>query len=54
MPFNIYINNIFFGLNEADICKFSDKATPYLCRLNLKSVLEKLEHYSELAIACLK
>ena len=54
MPFNIHINDIFFGLNEVDICKFSDKITPCLCRLNLKSVLEKLEHYSELAISCLK
>ena len=54
MLFNIYISDMFFGLNEIDICKFSDNTTPYVCRSNLKSVLEKLEQNSELAFACLK
>ena len=38
-------------LNEIDICNFADDTTPYVCDSNLKSVLEKLEHNSELAIA---
>ena len=39
-----------FPLNETDICNFADDATPYVCDSNLKSVLEMLEHNSELAI----
>ena len=51
MQFNIYINDLFFALNEIDICNLGDDSTPYVCYSNLKSVLEKLEHNSELAIA---
>ena len=50
MLFNIYIN-MFFALNEIDICNFADYTTPYVCDSNRKSVLEKLEHNSELVIA---
>ena len=50
MLFNIYIN-MFFALNEIDICNFADYTTPYVCDSNMKSVLEKLEHNSELVIA---
>ena len=42
---------MFFALNEIDICNFAYDTTPYVCDSNLKSVLEKLEHNSELAIA---
>ena len=42
---------MFFALNETDICNFADDTTPYVCDSDLKSVLEKLEHNSELAIA---
>ena len=49
--FNIYINDIFFALKEVDICNFADDTTPYVCDSNLKSVVEKLEYNSELAIA---
>ena len=48
MVLNIYIN-IFFALNEIDICNFADDPAPYVCDSNLKSVLGKLEHNSELA-----
>ena len=51
MLFNICINGIFFAFNEIDICNFADGTTPYVCDSNLKSVLEKSEHNSELAIA---
>ena len=44
MLFNTYINDMFFALNETDIFNFADDT-------KLKSVLEKLEHNSELAIA---
>ena len=49
--FNIYINDIFFALKGVDICNFVDDTTPYVCNSNLKSVIETLEHNSELAIA---
>ena len=49
--FNIYINDIFFALKEVEICNFADDTTPYVCDSNLKTVLEKLECNSELAIA---
>ena len=42
---------MFFALNEIDIYNFTDDTTPQVCDSNLKSVLEKLEHNSELAIA---
>ena len=42
---------MFFALNEIDICNFADYTTPYVCDSNMKSVLEKLEHNSDLVIA---
>ena len=47
----IIIHDIFFALNEIDICNLVDDTTPYVCDSNSKSVLEKLEHNSELADA---
>ena len=38
-----------FALNKVNICKFANDTTLYVCYSNLKSVLEKLEHNSELA-----
>ena len=42
---------MFFVLKGADKCNFADDTTPYVCDSNLKSVLEMLEHNSELAVA---
>ena len=49
--FNIFINDIFFALKGIDICNFADGITPYVCDSNVKSVLETLEHNSELVVA---
>ena len=49
--FNIYINNISFALKGINICNFANDTTPYVYGSNLKSVLLRLEHHSELAIA---
>ena len=49
--FNTYINEIFFALKGVDTYNFLDDTTPYICNLKVKSVLETLEHNSELAIA---
>ena len=42
---------MFFTLNEIDISNFADNTTPYVCDSNLKSVLQNLEHSSELSFA---
>ena len=47
MLFDIYVNNIFFGLNELDICNFADDTGPYVCDSNWKSALKKVAHNSE-------
>ena len=52
--FNIFTTDIFFALREIDICNFADGITPYVCDSNVKSVLETLEHNSELAVAWFK
>ena len=49
--FNIYINDVYiFALKRVDVCNFADDAAPYVWNSNLKSVLETLEHNSELSI----
>ena len=48
---NIYISDIFFALKGINICNFPDDTTPYVCNSKLESVLETLEHISELTIA---
>ena len=52
MLYNIYINDVVFPLNETDICSFADDTAPYVYDSSVKSVLEKLEPNSELAITC--
>ena len=47
--FNINLND-FFLLNDIDIWNFADDTTSYVCDVNLKSVLEKLEENSELVV----
>ena len=52
MLFNIYINDMFFALNEIDICKFTDDTNVCdVSDLSLKSVLEKLQCNSEFTIS---
>ena len=52
--FNIYLNDLFFLLGDIDICNFADDTTSNVCVMELKVVLDKLENYSELAIAWFK
>ena len=49
--FNIFINDIFFALKGIDICNFADGITPNVCDSKVKSLLETLEHNSELVVA---
>ena len=48
--FNIYLNDLFYILKDANICNFADDTTPYVSDLCLKTVMEKLEEDSEIAI----
>ena len=48
--FNIYLNYLFFFLQDIDLCNFADDTNSLVCDETLESVLEKLEGNSELAI----
>ena len=48
--FNIYINDLFFIIEETDVCNYADDTTFYACDKDLKIVVQKLEHDSLLAI----
>ena len=42
--FNIYINDLFYEFVYILVCNFADDTTPYLCDIDLVSLLSKLEH----------
>ena len=48
--FNIYLNDLFFLLQDIGVCNFADDTTPYVCGKNLESVLQKLEVNCEKAL----
>ena len=48
--FNIYINNLFFLTERNDVYNFADDTTFFACDSDLKHLMEKLEHYTKLAI----
>ena len=41
--FNIYICDMFYGINDCDIVRYADDNTPYASRSNLDAVINKLE-----------
>ena len=48
--FNIYINDLFFIIDEVNVCNFADDTTIYACDQELDNLLNRLEHDSLLAI----
>ena len=48
--FNIYLNELFYILNDVEICNYADDTTPNVCDSSLKVVIAKLEKSSQLAI----
>ena len=48
--FNIYLNDIFFQLVDTHVCNFADDTTLNACDLDLKNVLNELEHNALTAI----
>ena len=41
--FNIYLNDLFFLINESEICNFADDTTPYVCEKDVSELFRKLE-----------
>ena len=48
--FNIYLNDLLFLSEFADVCNFADDTTFYACDMDLNSLIKKLEHDSFLSI----
>ena len=48
--FNIYLNDLFFLVDYAEVCNFSDGTTFFSCDKDLGSLIDRLEHDSFLAI----
>ena len=42
--FNIYLNDLFFLLEDIDICNFAEDTTSNVCDMELKVFLDKLEN----------
>ena len=41
--FNIFINDIFFLVNETEVCNYADDTTIFACDSDVNEVLHKLE-----------
>ena len=48
--FNIYLNDLFWVIQETEVCNFADDTTLYSCDVELNSVIRNLEHDSLLTI----
>ena len=48
--FNIFLNDLFFFLDDIQVCNFADNTTPFVCIQNLPEVVKKLEKNTDLAI----
>ena len=48
--FNIYINYLFFIIEETDVCNYADANTLNACDMSIENLLKRLEHDSVLAI----
>ena len=42
--FNIYLNDLFYIIENTDICNFADDTTPHSSGYNLKHIMEDVEH----------
>ena len=48
--FNIYFNDLFFIIHEANVCNYADDTTLYACDQNLNYLMRNLEHDSLLSL----
>ena len=44
LPFNIFINDVFFEIQKSNICNFADDNKLYFCSRDLKTVIENLSY----------
>ena len=42
--FNIYLNDLFYEFTNTNVCNLADDTTPYVCDINLTTVLHNLEY----------
>ena len=49
--FNIYLNDLFYILNNVDICNYADDTTPNVCDSSLKAV-SYIEAREKLSAGC--
>ena len=50
--FNIFINDIFYLVNDTEVCSYADYTTLYVGDKNLRTVLSKLERDTLLLSGC--
>ena len=48
--FNIYINDIFYEFSNTKVCNVADDTTPYVCDIDLPTLLRKFEYDTVCAI----
>ena len=48
--FNIFLNDLYFVLKDANVCNFADDASPHTCDINLDELLMHLQHDSVLSV----
>ena len=48
--FNIYINDLFFIIEETNVCNYADDTGEHTCHKDIGSLMRSLEHDTHLAI----
>ena len=48
--FSIYFNDLFYLTESTEVCNFADDLTFFVCDKDLKTLINRLEHDSHLAI----
>ena len=48
--FDIYLNDLFYLAESTNVCNFADDTTFYACDKDVNSLINRLEHDSDLAI----
>ena len=54
LPFNIYLNDLFYLAEFTEVCNFADDTSFFACDKDLKTLIGRLEHDSHLAIEWLE
>ena len=52
--FNIYINDLFYAVENSSICNFADDTTPYLCGYKVNEVKRDVEDNCATLVAWFK